>query len=68
MPKQCTPYEIIDECSQPNGRSRILIECPYCQKRVWGFLWSLAGSGKKCPGCGAKHTLRIGTMREVEAE
>ena len=33
---------------------RILVEatCPFCQGTVQAYLWSLAGSGKKC-SCGA---------------
>jgi len=38
------------------GRSTILITCPFCGVEVEAFVWSLAGSGKRCPGCGAKHT------------
>lgn len=34
----------------------ILITCPFCQTDVRAYVWSLAGSGKKCPGCGAIHT------------
>lgn len=29
--------------------------CPFCGEEVWAYKWSLAGSGKKCPQCGAKH-------------
>lgn len=37
------------------GRSYDYITCPFCQVEVKVYLWSLAGSGKKCP-CGAKHS------------
>jgi len=37
------------------GKTRILIVCPFCDEEVWAYKWSLAGSGKKCPQCGAKH-------------
>jgi len=47
-------YEILDEVSE-FGKSRILIECPYCKTEVWAYKWSLAGHGKKCPKCGAIH-------------
>jgi hypothetical protein len=36
------------------GRSRIGIECPFCKARVVAYVWSLAGSGKRCE-CGALH-------------
>lgn len=31
------------------GCSRCDIECPWCGTVVTAYLWSLAGSGKKCP-------------------
>ena len=40
--------------SRRDGRSTIVVECPYCGLDVECFVWSLAGSGKRCP-CGAKH-------------
>ena len=57
------------------GRSYIYILCPFCGTRVRAYIWSLAGSGKKCL-CGAKHTQLGGysiketdvkkTKREIE--
>lgn len=38
-----------------HGRSTVVIECPFCQTKVTAYVWSLAGSGKKCPECGAIH-------------
>lgn len=35
------------------GRSTVDIECPFCKDVVTAYLWSLAGSGKRCT-CGAK--------------
>ena len=40
--------------SHANGRSTIWITCPFCGTETECFLWSLAGSGKRCT-CGAKH-------------
>lgn len=37
------------------GRSSVMIPCPFCDAWFEAFVWSLAGSGKKCPGCGALH-------------
>lgn len=34
------------------GRTKVLLTCPFCDADVEAYLWSLAGSGKKC-GCGA---------------
>jgi hypothetical protein len=44
------------------GRTRRLMECPFCQAHVWGYLWSLAGSGKKCP-CGVLLTMSVAIRR-----
>lgn len=38
------------------GRSTVVIECPCCGTDTTAYVWSLAGSGKRCE-CGAKHTL-----------
>lgn len=40
------------ELSRGMGRIVVRIICPFCGERVTAYLWSLAGSGKKCP-CGA---------------
>lgn len=42
--------------SSRHGRSTIWITCPVCDTEVEAYLWSLSGSGKKCPGCDAIHT------------
>lgn len=33
------------------GRSTIDIECPWCGDEVVAYVWSLAGSGKRCCTC-----------------
>ncbi len=38
------------------GRSWCYITCPFCHERAKTYIWSLAGGGKRCPGCGAIHT------------
>lgn len=35
------------------GKTRIEVKCPFCSAHMIAYLWSLAGSGKKC-SCGAK--------------
>jgi len=40
------------------GRSAVYFDCPYCGEEVKGYLWSLAGSGKRCR-CGAKHKMGV---------
>ena len=50
------------------GRSYIYITCPFCGQEVKAYIWSLAGSGKKCP-CGAKHTWLGGySTKEIEMQ
>lgn len=38
--------------SRANGRVRGLLTCPFCESDVTVYVWSLAGSGKRCD-CGA---------------
>lgn len=38
-----------------HGKSSIMIICPFCDTHTEAYTWSLAGSGKKCDGCGAIH-------------
>jgi len=35
------------------GRSYINADCPFCKFRNRVYLWSFAGSGKRCEFCGA---------------
>jgi len=49
--KTWTCLDRIDEM----GKSRVLIECPFCKEEFWAYIWSISGGGKKCTGCGAKH-------------
>jgi hypothetical protein len=46
------------------GRTRVEIICPFCGDRVIAYLWSLCGSGKRCP-CGAKFDGAGNAWREV---
>lgn len=64
--KETRKYRVLRGISEM-GKSRIYLECPYCQTKVWGYLWSMAGSGKKCPGCGAIHTM-FGSVKESSDE
>lgn len=38
-----------------HATSYIYITCPFCGAETRAYIWSLAGSGKKCI-CGAMHT------------
>ena len=40
--------------SRASGRTLAAIECPFCGCTVQAYVWSLAGSGKRCE-CGAVH-------------
>lgn len=33
-----------------HGGSTVDLLCPFCEKITTAFVWSLAGSGKKCEG------------------
>lgn len=50
------PYKVL-QTRREFGRSRSLIQCPFCQTQFWAYWWSLCGSGKRCeePKCGALH-------------
>jgi ribosomal protein S27AE len=37
------------------GKSTMRATCPFCGTGFIIFLWSLSGTGKKCPKCGAMH-------------
>lgn len=41
-------------------RTEIYLTCPFCAREVLTYLWSLCGSGKRCP-CGAL-LLRTGAL------
>lgn len=43
-------YKYFDKSGQT-----IKIRCPFCGIVVKAHVWSLAGSGKRCPECGAVH-------------
>lgn len=49
------------------GRSSIYITCPFCSVVVEAFVWSLAGSGKKC-ACGAIHYYLLGDTVRINEE
>lgn len=52
--KKQKSFEIVGKDSE-HGRSTIDIECPFCGEVFIAYLWSLSGSGKKCPKCKAFH-------------
>lgn len=52
-------------CSTIGSSRRCDCHCPFCGEYVLGYVWSLAGSGKRCPGCRALLCLRVG-FRKVD--
>lgn len=38
------------------GTSYCYIKCPFCAASTQAYIWSLAGHGRKCTGCGALHS------------
>ena len=63
--KECRRYEHRPGFSRPNGKSSVFISCPFCGWEVEAYLWSLAGVGKRCPGCGAMHYYSGKTCRPI---
>ena len=47
-------YEVLHHIRE-HGRSRLEIRCPNCRFVFDAYIWSLSGSGKKCPQCGMMH-------------
>jgi hypothetical protein len=48
-----------------HGHSTLEVFCPFCGTKWDVYLWSFAGSGKRCT-CGAMLSLRGGAWRKVE--
>lgn len=38
--------------SSRHGKSTMMVRCPFCEEMLEVYIWSFAGSGKKC-SCGA---------------
>lgn len=53
VPEGAAAHTVIDGNSE-HGKSTITIQCPFCGSESVAYLWSLAGSGKRCE-CGALH-------------
>lgn len=59
-------YEVLETRRAANGGSRSLLRCPFCWATFWAFWWSIAGGGKRCESCGAKHTSFGMAYRQID--
>ena len=59
-------YKTSRETSNGSGRRTRTIQCPFCDCEIEAYVWSLAGSGKRCY-CGAKHDFYGTTTKERDA-
>jgi len=46
---------MIGSSTREFGTSHSIIICPFCDEEFKAYWWSIAGTGKKCPKCGALH-------------
>ena len=64
MAKEFRPTINLGVGSSRHGRSTMMVKCPFCEEEIEVFVWSFAGSGKRC-SCGALLGL-YGCAKEVE--
>lgn len=57
-------YKILENLPAANGRTQIVIQCPFCDETFNAYIRSMAGNGKKCPGCSAIHYYRSGVAQK----
>ena len=53
MDKESREFTVVNRIRE-FGKSRIVIECPFCGELTIAYLWSFSAVGKKCK-CGAHH-------------
>ena len=64
--KEVRPLTYRRLASSEHGKSTMVVKCPFCGKEIEVYIWSFAGSGKRC-SCGA--ILTDGEcIKEVENE
>lgn len=66
MAKEFRPTIDLGVRSSRHGRSTMMVKCPFCEEELEVYIWSLAGSGKRC-SCGALLGM-YGCVKEVENE
>lgn len=52
MTKEFRPTIELGVRSSRHGRSTMMVKCPFCEEELEVYIWSFAGSGKRC-SCGA---------------
>lgn len=65
LPDDYKDYRVVSRHSR-FGRSSLVIKCGWCGYEVEAYLWSLAGSGKRCPECKAIHNSLGSSRRPVK--
>lgn len=63
-PEEFREHRGLRELWREFGRIKVEIHCPFCEDDVEAYLWSLAGSGKRCP-CGALLT-QVGAWKRKD--
>lgn len=62
--KEFSPPIDLGVGSSRHGRSTMMVRCPFCGEEFEVYIWSFAGSGKRC-SCGALLG-RFTCVKEVE--
>lgn len=50
--------------SSRHGKSTMMVKCPFCERKIEVYIWSFAGSGRRC-SCGALLGM-YGCVKETE--
>lgn len=64
MTKEFRPTINLGVGSSRHGRSIMMVKCPFCEEKCEVYIWSFAGSGKRC-SCGALLG-RFTCVKEIE--
>ena len=66
MAKEFRPIIDLGAGSSRHGESTMMVKCLFCEEVLEVYIWSFAGSGKRC-SCGALLGM-YGCVKEVENE
>lgn len=64
MAKEFRPTIDLGAGSSRRGKSTMMVKCPFCEEELEVYIWSFAGSDKRC-SCGALLG-RFTCVKEVE--